>query len=128
MGVAGSLSVERQRLATSLRGRDPDRVWRAATWLAAVGEFRLSDALSVCVFLAEHEPQGARGSRARARLVARLAIELRVGLDRSDQLLTWAQLLPDAAAVAGLERVCEAIDLERARVRAASAREGPAPR
>lgn len=117
MGVAGRSSVERQRLATALRGRDPDRVWRAATWLAMVDEFRLSDALAVCVCLAEHEPDGQRGSRARARLVARLASEIRIRLDHFDQLLTWAEVLPDPEAIAGLERLCAEVDNAHARAR-----------
>jgi len=123
MGVAGRSSVERQRLATSLRGRDPDRVLRAARWLAMVGEFRLTDALDVCVFLAEHEPSGDRGSRARARLVARLATELKIGLDHLDQLFTWVEVLPDPQAIDGLRRVCEEAD--RARRRASDAQAAP---
>jgi len=118
VGVAGSSSTERQRLATSLRGQDPDRVWRAAAWLADVGELRLNDALSVCVFLAEHEPDGDRGSRFRARLGGRLATELRMGLDHFDQVLTWLSVLPDEDAVRGLGRLCEEVDHARARARA----------
>ena len=102
--------MERQRLATALRGRDPDRVWRAASWLQMVDEFGLSDALSVCVFLAEHEPVGDRGSRARARLVARLALELRLGLDHLDQLHTWAEILPEPVAIAGISQLCDEVD------------------
>jgi hypothetical protein len=117
MGVAGSSSTERQRLATSLRGRDPDRVWRAAGWLADVGEMRLSDALRVCVFLAEHEPDGDRGSRFRARLGGRLVLEVRMGLDHYDQILTWLEVLPDPEAVAGLERLCVEVDQAHARAR-----------
>lgn len=109
--------MERQRLATALRGRDPDRVWRAASWLSMVDEFRLSDALSVCVFLAEHEPDGDRGSRARARLVARLALELRLGLDHLDQLHTWVEILPDPVAIAGLGPLCDDVDRAHALAR-----------
>lgn len=104
-------------MATALRGRDPDRVWRAATWLAMVDEFRMTDALEVCVFLAEHEPDSDRGSRARARLIARLALELRIGLDHLDQLHTWVEILPDPAAVTGLERLCTQADRARAAAR-----------
>ncbi|MSW49622.1 MAG: hypothetical protein F2817_01865 [Actinobacteria bacterium] len=110
-------------MATALRGKDPDRVMRAARWLVMVGEFRLTDALDVCVFLSKHEPASHRGSRARARLVARLATELRIGLDHFDQLFTWAEVLPDPQAIYGLRRVCEEVD--RARRRAADARAAP---
>lgn len=113
-------------MATALRGRDPDRVWRAATWLAMVKEFRMADALAVCVFLAEHEPDGDRGSRARARLVARLAFELRIGLDHLDQLHTWVEILPDPAAAAGLSPLCDEVDRNRSHTRANSGT--PAPR
>lgn len=115
MGVAGSSSVERQRLATALRGQDPDRVWRATGWLADVGELRLGDALDVCVFLAEHEPDGDRGSRFRARLGGRLALELRMGLDHLDQVLTWLEVLPDPEAIDGLRRLSSEVDLTHAR-------------
>jgi len=69
----------------------------------------------VCVFLAEHEPDGDRGSRARARLVARLAAELRLGLDHFDQLLTWAEILPEPEAIAGLEALCGQVDRTKPR-------------
>lgn len=105
---------------TALRGRDPDRVWRAAVWLARVGEFRFDDALMVCEFLARHEPTSDRASRARARLVARLAMELKVGLDHLDQLQTWAEILPDPVAVAGLGRLCREVDSAHVRARADS--------
>lgn len=104
-------------MATALRGRDPDRVWRAATWLAMVKEFRMADALAVCVFLAEHEPDGDRGSRARARLGGRLALEVRMGLDHFDQVLTWLEVLPDPEAVEGLRRLCSEVDQSQARAR-----------
>lgn len=93
-------------------------MWRAATWLAMVNEFRMTDALEVCVFLAEHEPDSDRGSRARARLIARLALELRIGLDHLDQIHTWAEVLPDAQATNGLRRLCSEVDQSRARTRA----------
>lgn len=112
-------------MVTALRGRDPDRVWRAATWLAMVKELQMDDALDVCVFLAEHEPDGDRGSRARARLVARLALELRIGLDHLDQLHTWAEILPDPAAIAGLRPLCAEVD--RAQAVARRAADGGSP-
>ena len=71
------------------------------------------------MFLAEHEPDGDRGSRARARLVARLTTELRLGLDHFDQLLTWTQVLPDPEAIAGLRAVCHDVDRAQALARTA---------
>ncbi|CAB4939292.1 unannotated protein [freshwater metagenome] len=103
-------------------------MWRAAGWLADVRELRFSDALDVCVFLAEHEPEGDRGSRARARLVARLALELRIGLDHLDQLHTWVEILPDPVAIAGLEPLCREVDLAEIRARAAEPGPGRPPR
>ena len=82
-----------------------------------VDEFRFGDALAVCVFLSEHEPAGDRGSRARARLVARITFELRLGLDHLDQLHTWAEILPDPVAVAGIGRLCDQIDRAQAQAR-----------
>lgn len=59
-----------------------------------VRELTLADAAEVCGFLAEHEPDSERTSRAAARLAARITMASRLGLEDLDNLLDLVANLP----------------------------------
>jgi hypothetical protein len=112
-------SDERNRLLMALRGRQADRVLKAARALQDTGEMTLNDAAYVCSFLADVDDP--RYPVAAARIAARIAVASRLGLTDYDHLLDVVANLPDPERLAELLRLAQRADLAAARARAAAA-------
>jgi hypothetical protein len=110
MGVAGNsrASDERNRLLIALRGRQPDRVMRAARELQDTGQLTLGDAARICAFLADTDDD--RYPRAAARLAARITLASSLDLESMDVVLDLVANLPDERRMAELLRFCEQAD------------------
>ncbi|MSW52039.1 MAG: hypothetical protein F2817_14270 [Actinobacteria bacterium] len=99
----------------ALRGRQADRVLKAARTLQDTGEMTLGDAAYVCAFLADVDDE--RYSVAAARLAARIAMASRLGLEELDRLMNLVANLPEPDRLAELLRFTRDADLALARAR-----------
>jgi hypothetical protein len=103
----------------ALRGRQADRVLKAAQTLQGTGEFTLDDAAYVCAFLADVDDE--RYPAAAARLAARITIASRLGLRDLDRLMDLVANLPEPERLAELLRFTRDADLALGRARTAGA-------
>lgn len=108
-------SDERNRLLMALRGRQADRVLKAARTLQDTGEMTLGDAAYVSAFLADVDDE--RYPVAAARLAARITLASRLGLEAFDELLDLVANLPDPERLAKLLIYARDADLATARAR-----------
>ncbi len=112
-------SDERNRLMMALRGRQADRVLKAARTLQETGEFTLGDAAYVCAFLADVDDE--RYPVAAARLAARITMASRLGLEDLDRLMDLVANLPEPNRLNELLRFTRDADLALARARTVGA-------
>lgn len=114
VGAAGNsrASDERNRLMIALRGRQGDRVMRAARQLQDAEGLTLGDAARICAFLAEVDDD--RFPVAAARLAARVTIASSLTLEDLDIVLDLVANLPDQGRFTELLRFCERADLTAA--------------